>query len=512
MIKKSDIMRRQMNRLKQRANQNLGRAEKTEVLNDELLQCEKRTEHIKHTCQNITKKLSGCLIGSGTDVEKRTKKLPHSVLSQSMGEMSTELGETTLLGSMLVKTSEACANIAQELTSHEMGLENLILIPFNSVLEESIPQIQSNKRRLVRLTLDLDSAKTRFHNASRQTGLGKGNFQEQAAKIDAIKEEQDDAQTKVEQCKDALVTDMLNLVSKESLLSRSLMDMVAAQAQYHRNALARLENMVPKMKETLDRDQHKPTFGTHLEEHLRLQDREIAAPIEVLITWLLELGIEEEGLFRLGGAQSKMKLLKAAFDANIELDLVDFEFQEHSIAAVLKLYLRELPAPLLTFDLYTDFIEAGSQKDPNQKKEALKKVVSRLPKAHFDNLKYLCRFLNLVADKSDKNKMTSSNLSLVIAPNMLWSEKDDLGTSLAAAPGIVDSFITHAEWYFPGAAAPAVTIPEPTSPNDEHLYHHHHLCPPRATASPPPPSPRAPSIHPLAHRPKPTLSRTTSRP
>lgn len=86
--------------------------------------------------------------------------------------------------------------------------------------------------------------------------------------------------------------------------------MVAAQAQYHRNALARLENMVPKMKETLDRDQHKPTFGTHLEEHLRLQDREIAAPIEVLITWLLELGIEEEGLFRLGGAQSKMKLLK----------------------------------------------------------------------------------------------------------------------------------------------------------------------------------------------------------
>ncbi|XP_063962201.1 rho GTPase-activating protein 17-like [Lytechinus pictus] len=118
-----------------------------------------------------------------------------------MNEMSVELGDTTLLGSMLVKTSEACANIAQELTSHEMGLENLILIPFNSVLEESIPQIQSNKRRLVRLTLDLDSAKNRFHSASRQTALGKGNFQEQAAKIDAIKEELDDAQIKVEQCK-----------------------------------------------------------------------------------------------------------------------------------------------------------------------------------------------------------------------------------------------------------------------------------------------------------------------
>ena len=31
--------------------------------------------------------------------------------------------------------------------------------------------------------------------------MGKGNFQEQAAKVDAIKEELDDAQWKVETCK-----------------------------------------------------------------------------------------------------------------------------------------------------------------------------------------------------------------------------------------------------------------------------------------------------------------------
>ena len=86
--------------------------------------------------------------------------------------------------------------------------------------------------------------------------------------------------------------------------------MVAAQAQYHRNALARLENMVPKMRELLEKDQMKPTFGFPIEEHLFLQGREIAAPIDILSMWLMELGIEEEGLFRLGGNQSKMKLLK----------------------------------------------------------------------------------------------------------------------------------------------------------------------------------------------------------
>ncbi|XP_072167862.1 rho GTPase-activating protein 17-like [Diadema setosum] len=540
MIKK-DAMKRQLNRMKQRANQNLGRAEKTEVLNDELLQCEKRTEHIKYACKNITTKLSACLIGSGTDVEKRTKKLPHSILSQSMSEMSASLGESTLFGGMLEKTSEACANIAAEMTSHEMGLENLILIPFNTVLENDLPQISTNKRKLTRLTLDLDSAKNRYHAASRATSLGKGNIQENAAKVDAIKEELDDAQLKVEQCKDALVTDMLNLVAKESLLARSLMDMVAAQAQYHRNALARLENTVPKMREMLDLDQHKPTFGTPLEEHLKMQERDIASPIEVLSMWLLELGIDEEGIFRLGGNMSKMKLLKAAFDANIELDMMDFIFQEHSVAGVLKLYLRELPEPLLTFALFNDFMEAGAIKDQTAKQQALKKVVQKLPKAHFDNLKHLCRFLKLVADRSDKNKMNSTNLSLVIAPNLLWSEKDELGTSalsIGAAPGIVESLISKAEWFFPGEMDfPTLNLTSPTpkansvpdlvpqqhkSPDEKsqlitsasvpsahsvppqhHHPHHHTLSPPLGPPPNPPvgvapatanPSPSAPQV------------------
>ena len=52
----------------------------------------------------------------------------------------------------------------------------------------------------------------RFHNTSRQTGLGKGNFAEQAAKIEAIKEEQDDAQTKVEQCKVGIDDETLILI------------------------------------------------------------------------------------------------------------------------------------------------------------------------------------------------------------------------------------------------------------------------------------------------------------
>ena len=41
---------------------------------------------------------------------------------------------------VLGRTSEACSSIALELTSHEMGIENLVLAPFNNALDVSMNQ------------------------------------------------------------------------------------------------------------------------------------------------------------------------------------------------------------------------------------------------------------------------------------------------------------------------------------------------------------------------------------
>lgn len=42
-------------------------------------------------------------------------------------------------------------------------------------------------------------------------------------------------------------------------------------------------------------------YGLDLEEHLQVTGRKIAFPIELCVCALLELGMEEEGLFRLAG-------------------------------------------------------------------------------------------------------------------------------------------------------------------------------------------------------------------
>jgi hypothetical protein len=45
----------------------------------------------------------------------------------------------------------------------------------------------------------------------------------------------------------------------------------------------------------------KPVYGYPLEEHLRVTQRKVAFPIELCVCALLELGMEEEGLFRVAG-------------------------------------------------------------------------------------------------------------------------------------------------------------------------------------------------------------------
>lgn len=47
----------------------------------------------------------------------------------------------------------------------------------------------------------------------------------------------------------------------------------------------------------------KPVFGVSLEEHLRVTGRKIAYPIELCVCALSELGMDEEGLFRVAGGE-----------------------------------------------------------------------------------------------------------------------------------------------------------------------------------------------------------------
>ncbi|XP_078274033.1 rho GTPase-activating protein 17-like isoform X6 [Rhinoraja longicauda] len=446
-------MKKQFNRMRQLANQTVGRAEKTEVLSDDLLQIEKRMDTIRIISHTIHKRLAACLqVQQGTDVDKRCKKLPLMALSQSMQEGLGFLGDDSLIMKLLEPCSEAENKLAFELANYEFQIEKDILDPFSNLAEMEIPNIQKQRKQLAKLVLDWDSAKMRYNQAHKAAFSG-ANFQAVAAKIDSLREEMDEAGNKVELCKDQLAADMYNFISKEGDYARYFVTLLEAQADYHRKSLAVLDRVLPIIQTQQDTWTEKPAFGTALEEHLKRSGREIALPIEACVMMLLETGMKEEGLFRIAPGASKLKKLKAALDCSTS-QLEEFYSDPHAVAGALKSYLRELPEPLMTFQLYDEWFQAASVPEPDKKLQALWLICSKMPKSHSSNFRYLIKFLSKLAQYSEMNKMTHSNIAIVLGPNLLWAKNEGIPADLAAATSvhvvtIIEPFIQHADWFFP---------------------------------------------------------------
>uniref|UniRef100_A0A7N5JF00 Rho GTPase-activating protein 17-like n=2 Tax=Ailuropoda melanoleuca TaxID=9646 RepID=A0A7N5JF00_AILME len=403
----------------------------------------------------------------------RGKKLPLTALAQNMQEASTQL-EESLLRKMLETCGDAENQLALELTQHEVFVEREIVEPLCSIAEVEIPNIQKQKKQLAKLVLDWDSVRARWNQAHKSSGT---NFQGLPSKIDTLKEEMDEAGNKVELCKDQLAADMYNFMAKEGEYGKFFVTLLEAQADYHRKALAVLEKALPEMRAHQDKWAEKPAFGTPLEEHLKRSGREIALPIEACVMLLLETGMKEEGLFRIGAGASKLKKLKAALDCSTS-HLDEFYSDPHAVAGALKSYLRELPEPLMTFNLYEEWTQVASVQDQDKKLQDLWRTCQKLPPQNFVNFRYLIKFLAKLAQTSDVNKMTPSNIAIVLGPNLLWAKTEGTLAEMAAATSVhvvavIEPIIQHADWFFPEevefnvseAFVPLVT------PNSNHSSH-----------------------------------------
>ncbi|XP_051770739.1 rho GTPase-activating protein 17a isoform X2 [Ctenopharyngodon idella] len=470
-------MKKQFNRMKQLANQTVGRAEKTEVLSDDLLQIERRMESVRVVSHNTHKKMALCLQGQiGTDAEKRHKKLPLTALSQAMQDGGNQLGEESLIGKMMEMCGDAENRLASELMQHEVNIEKEILDPLNQLAEVDIPNILKQRRQLAKLVLDYDSARARWLQATKSIISGT-NTQALTAKADSLKEEVDEAMNKMELCKDQLSADMYNFFSKEADYARYYVMLLEAQADYHRKSLTLLESVLPTIQAQQDSWTEKPAFGTALDEHLKRSGREIALPIEACVMMLLETGMKEEGLFRIAAGASKLKKLKAALDCSTS-QLEEFYSDPHAVAGALKSYLRELPEPLMTYQMYDEWIQASNVPDPDKRLQALWVTCDQLPKNNKANFRYLIKFLAKLAQDSDANKMTPSNIAIVLGPNLLWAKTEGSLAEMAAATSvhvvtIIEPIIQHADWFFPEDVdfnvSGMFSMPAPLPNNVNHL-------------------------------------------
>ncbi|XP_071318203.1 rho GTPase-activating protein 44-like isoform X1 [Trachinotus anak] len=452
-------MKKQFNRMRQLANQTVGRAEKTEVLSEDLLQVEKRLELVKQVSHSTHKKLTACLQGQqGVDVDKKSvrspsKKFPLTTLAQCMVEGAAVLGDESLLGKMLKLCGETQDRLAQELIKFESTTEKDVIEPLYDLAEVEIPNIQKQRKHLAKLVLDMDSARTRYYQSTKSSGLS-SNLQPSGAKADHLREEMEEAANRMEICRDQLSADMYSFVAKEIDYASYFQTLIEVQAEYHRKSLELLQSVLPQIKAHQETWVEKPCYGKPLEEHLALSGRDIAFPIEACVTMLLECGMQEEGLFRIAPSASKLKKLKASLDCGV-LDVQEYSADPHAIAGALKSYLRELPEPLMTFELYNDWIQASNIQDQDKRLQALLNACEKLPPANNNNFKYLIKFLSKLTEYQDVNKMTPGNIAIVLGPNLLWTHNEGNITEMMTTVslqivGIIEPIIQHADWFFPG--------------------------------------------------------------
>uniref|UniRef100_A0A3B3ZWI9 Rho GTPase-activating protein 44 n=1 Tax=Periophthalmus magnuspinnatus TaxID=409849 RepID=A0A3B3ZWI9_9GOBI len=446
-------MKKQFNRMRQLANQTVGRAEKTEVLSEDLLQVEKRLDLVKQVSHSTHKKLTACLQGQqGADPEKRSKKLPLTVLAQCLVEGAAVLGDDSLLGKMLKISGETEEKLAQELIQFEFQIERDVVEPLYVLAEVDIPNIQKQRKHLAKLVLDMDSARTRFQQSSKSSSHP--STLQPGAKSESLREEMEEAATRMEICRDQLSADMYNFVAKEIDYANYFQTLIETQAEYHRKSLEILHSILPQIKAQQEAWVEKPSFGKSLEEHLNISGREIAFPIEACVTMLLECGMQEEGLFRVAPSASKLKKLKASLDCGV-LDVQEYSSDPHAIAGALKSYLRELPEPLMTTELYDEWIQASNIQDMDKRLQALMATCEKLPTDNLNNFRYLIKFLAKLSEYQESNKMTPGNMAIVLGPNLLWTHTEPNMTEMMTTVslqivGIIEPIIQHADWFFPG--------------------------------------------------------------
>ncbi|CAN9501058.1 unnamed protein product [Ophioblennius macclurei] len=171
-------------------------------------------------------------------------------------------------------------------------------------------------------------------------------------------------------------------------------------------------------------------FGQRLEETVlyerRYGVRLVPLVVEQCVTFIRERGLHEVGLFRQPGRASLVKELQDAFDSG-ERPTFDSSTDVHTVASLLKLYLRLLPEPLVPYKRYQDFLLC-SQKMTNERQTALgelRSLLHELPVANFNLLDFICQFLNEVQSYSTSNKMSVQNLATVFGPNILRAKAED---------------------------------------------------------------------------------------
>ncbi|XP_016406290.1 unconventional myosin-IXAa isoform X2 [Sinocyclocheilus rhinocerous] len=177
------------------------------------------------------------------------------------------------------------------------------------------------------------------------------------------------------------------------------------------------QKMTTKCSKKYDPELSSRQFGVEL-SRLTNDERAVPLVVEKLINYIEMHGLYTEGIYRKSGSTNKIKELKQGLDTDVNgMNLDDYNI--NVIGSVFKQWLRDLPNPLMTFELYEEFLRAMGLQDKKEVIRGVYSIIDQLSRTHLNTLERLIFHLVRIALQEETNRMSANALAIVFAPCIL---------------------------------------------------------------------------------------------
>ncbi|KAI5625834.1 active breakpoint cluster region-related protein-like [Silurus asotus] len=166
--------------------------------------------------------------------------------------------------------------------------------------------------------------------------------------------------------------------------------------------------------------QQKPVFCVLIEDVARQEHVLVPHIVRSCVDEVERRGMEEEGIYRISGASNEIQALKQAFNTNYWEAMSKVRSADvNVVSGTLKLYLRELPEPLIPSEYFQRLSKAMDLPDTNLRATTMLSELQSFPDVNRNTLLFLLHHLKRVALKEEMNKMSLSNLATVFGPTLM---------------------------------------------------------------------------------------------
>lgn len=194
----------------------------------------------------------------------------------------------------------------------------------------------------------------------------------------------------------------------------------------------------------------KLTFAVALRSIKKVDRRGIPVAVKAVVEYIRLTAMQEPDIFRSAGNGTEVAAVRKQIEEG-ELSL-DEHVEIHSVAVALKLFLRDLTEPLLTYDLFPSFTAALNLEDEHRRIEQFQYLVELLPPQNHNLCAYLALFWKDFVDKGQANGLSLSSAGRLFG--QIFCRNNDFTidqTELQLSYAVTEIIIGHAETLFPSS-------------------------------------------------------------